>query len=113
MLAALLLVLAFVAMLGFILCGLKMWLTGGREWGEYALACMGTFVLARLTAAWHTHRLSCPLCHGMVLHEKRCRKHRDARKLPLIGYRATAVLSLLCTGLFSCMYCGTLFRLRK
>ena len=113
MFAALMLVLAFVGMVGFILCGVKMWLTGGREWGEYALACMALFVFGRLTAAWHTHRLNCPLCHGTVLHEKRCRKHRDARKLPLIGHRATAVLSLLCTGLFSCMYCGTQFRLKK
>ncbi len=102
-----------MAMLGFILSGLKMWLTGTREWGVYALVCIGTFVFARLTAAWHTHRLTCPLCHGTVLHEKRCHKHRDAQKLPLIGYRATAVLSLLCTARFSCMYCGTLFRLKK
>ena len=110
---ALLLVLAFVAFVGFLVCGLKLWLTEGKEWGEYALACMAVFVIARLCAAWNTHRLTCPLCHGTVLHEKRCRKHKEARKLPLIGYRATAVLSLLCTGLFSCMYCGTLFRLKK
>ena len=110
---ALLLVLAFAAMVGFLVAGLKMWLTNDPEWGVYALVCIGVFVIARLSAAWNTHRLACPLCHGMVLHEKRCRKHRDARKIPLIGYRATAVLSLLFTGNFSCMYCGTLFRLKK
>ncbi len=114
-LAALLLVVAFFAFAGFLVCGLKMWLTQGqdRDWGIYALVCMGVFVLCRLSAAYYTHRLTCPLCHGVVLHEKRCHKHREARKLPLLGYRATAVLSLLLTGTFSCMYCGTLFRLRK
>lgn len=112
-LTALLLVLAFFAMLGFGVCGVQMWLTHEKVWGIDALVCMGIFVFSRLIAAWQTHRLVCPLCHGTVLHEKRCRKHKDARQLPLIGYRATAVLSLLCTGLFTCMYCGTVFRLKK
>ena len=110
---ALLLTLAFAALVGFAVCGLKMWMTQQAEWGRYALACMGGFVILRLWAAWNTHRLKCPLCHGMVLHENRCRKHREAKKLPLLGYRASAVVSLLCTGLFSCMYCGTVFRLKK
>ena len=113
MFAALLLVLAFFAFVGFGICGVKLLLTEDKLWGICALGCMAVFVVSRLVAAWYTHRLTCPLCHGTVLHEKRCRMHKDAKKWPLIGYRATAVLSLLCTGLFSCMYCGTLFRLRK
>lgn len=112
-LAALLLTLAFFGMVGFLVCGIRLWLTGERDWGLYALASLGVFVIARISAAWQTHRLHCPLCHGTVLHEKRCRKHGDARKLPLLGYRSSAVLSLLCTGLFTCMYCGSAFRLRK
>ncbi len=113
LLTACLLLVAFASLAGFITFGVQMWLTHDSERGIYALGCIGLFVITRVWAAWYTHRMHCPLCHGLVLHEKRCRKHRDAKKIPLLSYRATAVLGLLFTGVFSCMYCGTLFRLKK
>ena len=55
----------------------------------------------------------CPLCHGTPLHSRSCPKHRLAQKWPLLTYRATAVLKILTTFDFRCMYCGTPFRLFK
>jgi hypothetical protein len=43
----------------------------------------------------------------------RCHKHVNAQRLPPLTYRATAVLAVLFTLSFRCMYCGTRFRLRK
>ena len=53
----------------------------------------------------------CALCHGSPLLGKRCRKHVLANKLPLLTYRASAILHLICTGKFRCMFCSTPFRL--
>ncbi|MCB1210533.1 MAG: hypothetical protein KDK97_14480 [Verrucomicrobiales bacterium] len=47
------------------------------------------------------------------MHEKRCHKHSEAQRLPLMGYRGTVVLAVLFTLGFRCMYCGTPYRLRK
>jgi hypothetical protein len=113
LLVALLLVLAFAGAVGFIWGVAAMLLTDVRDWGWLALAGLGVFVLARIAVFVLASALSCPLCHGTVMHEKRCRKHEDAFRLGPLSYRASAVLSLLFTGSFRCMYCGTLWRLRR
>ena len=53
----------------------------------------------------------CALCHGSPLLDKRCRKHVLANKLPLLTYRASAILHVIFTGKFRCMFCSTPFRL--
>ena len=53
----------------------------------------------------------CSLCHGSPLLGKRCRKHVLANKLPLLTHRASAILHLVFTGRFRCMFCSTPYRL--
>jgi hypothetical protein len=79
------------------------------------LALSGLLVMAgcRLAAFGLSRSLRCALCHNPVMSEKRCQKHRDARRLPLLSHRAWAVACVLATGTFRCIYCGTPYRLRK
>ncbi len=110
---ALMLFFALLSLIGFLASGTLMLVSGNRQMGVVALCCVAAFVLLRLAAAWHTRKLTCGLCHGTILHEKRCLKHERAEKWPLLGYRFTAVLRTILTLGFTCMYCGTTYRLRK
>ena len=104
---------SFAALVTFIVCGALMFLGDDRQMGIYALAAFGVMVAARLAASLNSHRLHCQLCHGTVLHEKTCRKHVSVGRVPLLGYRSLVVLGILFTGTFNCMYCGSLFKLKK
>ena len=84
-----------------------------RERGVHFLGCFGAYLLVRLVTFVHAMRLKCPLCHGPVLHQKRCHMHRNARRIAFLSYRVSTILDILGDGVFSCMYCGTPFRLRK
>ena len=59
----------------------------------------------------HSRSVSCPLCHGKLLHGSKCHKHIDARRHSLFTY--TSSLDVVLSGKFICMYCGTPFRLRR
>lgn len=85
----------------------------GAHYGWLALGGLACFVLMRVLAFFLGQRLHCTLCHGTVLQEKRCRKHTDAQRIAPLSYRSSAVVSVLSTGTFRCMYCGTPYRLRK
>lgn len=111
--AALLMLCAYAALVAFAVFATRMFLTGDRAQGMIALGTLGGYVLLRLLAAWHAAKLTCPLCHGGVLQEKRCRKHRDAKRLPIFGYRPLVVLSTVFTARFTCTYCGSPFRLKQ
>ena len=87
LLVALLLVLAFAGAVGFIWGVAAMLLTDDRERGWLALAGLGVFVLARVAVFMLASALSCPLCHGTVMLEKRCRKHEDAFRLGPLSHR--------------------------
>lgn len=110
---ALLFFIAFLGFVTFVVFGLWLLFSGQRLHGMIALAGMGTFILTRGLASLNARSLTCHLCHGPVLKEKRCLKHADAKRLPLLGYRSQAVFSALFTGGFRCMYCGSEFKLRK
>jgi amino acid transporter len=110
---ALLYVVAFAAFVAFVVFALRMYLEHNKAMGIYALAAIGVLVIARVWASINSRNLTCHLCMGPVLHEKTCHKHHDAKRLPIFGYRAATVLSTLFAGGFSCMYCGTPFRLKK
>lgn len=111
--SALLYLVSYAALVAFLVFSVRLFVTNDRDQGVIALACLSSFVLLRLLAAWNAAVLTCPLCHGGVLQEKRCRKHRDARRLPFVGYRPLVVLSTLFIGRFTCMYCGSPFRLKQ
>ncbi len=110
---ALLLMLAFLAFVSFTWFAGELLLTGDRLKGICSLASLVVFGAARVLAFLNNRHLTCTLCHGTLLHEKRCRKHADATRVPGLSHRAATVLSTLCTGGFRCMYCGTPYRLRK
>jgi uncharacterized membrane protein len=104
---------AALALAAFVLVAARMFLTGDRALGLVALGLLGGFVMLRGLAWYCAQDLRCQLCHGAVLRDKGCRKHRDATKLPLLSYRLSAALMVLTRHTFHCMYCGTAFRLRK
>jgi uncharacterized Zn-finger protein len=67
-----------------------------------------------LALRWiHSSSVSCPLCHGRILHGSKCHKHRDARRLGMFGYTSTLFVDIVLSGKFTCMYCGTPFRLKR
>ena len=110
---ALLYTISFAALVAFIVCGVRMYLEADKQMGIYALIAIGVMAFTRIWAALNSRHLTCHLCMGTVLHEKSCHKHAGARKLPLLSHRTTAVLStLFCLG-FTCMYCGSPYRLKK
>lgn len=112
-LASLLLLIAFLGFAAFGALGIAMAATGNRLLGVLSLVAFGIFLVSRGLAFALSRHLHCPLCHGTVLSEKRCRKHARAARLPPLSFRATAALSALLTLAFRCMYCGTRFRLTK
>jgi hypothetical protein len=110
---AILLVASQLCFLAFGYLGMVMFVNGNRDLGYSAIAVLGLGVFLRLWAMWHCSRLVCNLCHGTVLREKRCLKHKEASKWPLLSHAATAAISIILTWRFSCMYCGTPYRLKK
>lgn len=110
---SLLLLIAFLGFTAFVGFAALLVLDGSRHLGVWALAGFGAFAAARISAFVLGRRLTCPLCHGTVLHAKSCRKHAEASKLPLLSHRASVVMTALGTGIFRCMYCGTPFRLKR
>ncbi|MES2707214.1 MAG: hypothetical protein V4726_11500 [Verrucomicrobiota bacterium] len=53
----------------------------------------------------------CSLCHSTPFLQRRHRKHPLANDLPLLTYRASAIVHLLLRGRFRCMYCSTPYRI--
>ena len=109
---AFLLLLAFAGFVGFLWLGGQLLLTGDRTHGFFALGSLAVFLLARVGAFLNNRYLMCTLCHGPLLHEKSCRKHAEATRIPGLSYRASTVVRVLCTGGYRCMYCGSSYRLR-
>ncbi len=110
---AFLLLLAFLSFLGFAWFTGKLLLTGDRLSGFIALGLLTVFAGARLLAFLNNRHLSCKLCHGPLLRERRCRMHPKATRIPGLSYRAATVVAALFTGGFRCMYCGTPYRIKK
>ncbi|CAN5445513.1 hypothetical protein BH23VER1_BH23VER1_34730 [soil metagenome] len=82
-------------------------------YGLLFLKCLAGYILVRITTYIYAVKVRCPLCHGPVFHQKRCTMHRDAHKIGPLSYRLSAIVDALSVGIFTCMYCGTPFRLRK
>lgn len=55
----------------------------------------------------------CPLCKGTPLINSGARTHSRARRLLPLNHGTTAMLSILATQKFRCMYCGSDFDLLK
>ena len=55
----------------------------------------------------------CPLCKGTPLLDSRASRHVKARRLPPFNHGTTAVLGVIFTQRFRCMYCGTPYDMLK
>ena len=82
-----------------------------RVFGWMVIAGMGGYGLLRLLRSIHGRGCHCQLCHGPVLVNKDCNKHRDARRYPLLDYRRSLLIDAAVKGQFNCMYCGTPYRM--
>lgn len=87
--------------------------TKDRSFGMLFLAALGGYLLLWLIRFVMGRTLSCQLCHGPILHSKKCRKHRDARRIGPLGYSQSVLLDATVHGRYTCMYCGTPFRLLR
>lgn len=113
LIVALLLFLAFVGFLAFLGGAVGMVMTRLPGWGWLALGGLASVAIIRVLVFIIGDELTCPLCHGAVMRHRHCHKHVDAFRLWPLSHRASAVLSLLTTFGFRCMYCGTAFRLGR
>jgi len=104
---------ALAALVAFGFFFVQLMLTRNPELGYYALATLGAFIALRFTAFIKAQSVTCQLCHGTVLQANTCHKHRDAHRIPLLGYFWTAAFDVVTKGCFRCMYCGTAYRLKK
>lgn len=87
--------------------------TKDRSYGVLFLLALGSYLVLRLIRFAMGRTLSCPLCHGHILQSKKCRKHRDASRHGILGYAQSLLLDATIQGRFTCMYCGTPFRLLR
>lgn len=112
-----LLVIAFFALTSYVALPATIYYTihlildpqGG--WQTLALASLIALVVSLLLGTLLSAITKCGLCHGTPLMGKNCRKHVLANKMPCLTYRASAILHLIFTGKFRCMFCSTPFRL--
>jgi hypothetical protein len=112
-LTALVVLLGALGFASFVIFGARMFALGNRAEGLWALGGIVLFVVAKVTASLLTRRLDCQLCHGTVLRDRGCFKHRESKKLPGLSHRMTAVICIIFTLRFHCMYCGSGYRLLK
>lgn len=82
-----------------------------RVFGWLVLVSVIGCVGLRLVRAIHGRGCHCQLCHGPVLANRDCNKHRDARRYPLMSYRRSLLIDAAVKGQFNCMYCGTPYRM--
>ena len=82
-----------------------------RHFGWLVITGVFGAVASRFLLALQGRSCPCQLCHGPVLVDKGCNKHRDARRLPLLSYRQSLMVDAALKGRFNCMYCGTAYRM--
>jgi hypothetical protein len=91
----------------------RLLLDPGKGWEHWTVAGLITFTGSLVLGLLLSATTRCSLCHGTPLLGKNCRKHTIANKLPFLTYRASAILHLIFTGRFRCMFCSTPFRLGR
>jgi uncharacterized Zn-finger protein len=85
----------------------------GKTYGILFLGMVFVFVGIRMLRWGHSRSVSCPLCHGKVMHGSQCHKHREASRRRPFGYISSLFVDVALFGRFNCMYCGTPFRLKR
>ena len=87
---------------------------GSTEFGLWVvLPVVASFLLLCVMHFMATHQTRCRVCSCHFYRAQRCKKHRLAHKLPLLGYAFGGATHLLLFRWMRCMYCGTAIRLRQ
>jgi hypothetical protein len=111
--AALLSLLHYFTLLGAILTGIAVYWMRGRISEMWIGVAVG-FVLVTWFIAYLKRRSAiCPLCRGMPLVDSQARVNVRAQRFLGFNHGVTAILSILATQTFRCMYCGSKFDLLK
>jgi hypothetical protein len=74
---------------------------------------LGVSMLTWFIAFFRRRSARCPLCKGTPLLNTRASTHVKATRVYPLNHGTTAVLSILFTHRFRCMYCGTPYDLLK
>lgn len=85
----------------------------GKSYGIIFIGMAFAFAGIQMLRWGHSRSVSCPLCHGKVIHGSQCRKHREASRRRPFGYISSLFVDVALFGRFNCMYCGTPFRLKR
>lgn len=112
-LIALLAVTSYIALPATIYFTFRLMTESGNRWHQWTVISLTTLMVSLIVGTILSAMTKCALCHGNPMLGKNCRKHTLANKIPFLTYRASAVLHLLFTGRFRCMFCSTPFRLGK
>ena len=100
-----------IVVTGFI--SLYLMFTKDRSYGMLFLVALGAYLVLWTFRFLMNRSLSCQLCHGPILQSRRCRKHRDAKRYGFLGYTQSILIDATLRGRYTCMYCGTPFRLLR
>ena len=84
-----------------------------RTAGLMMLSGAAFSALAWLLAFMKRRHVFCPLCKGTPLVNSGARTHVRAWRIPPLSHGTSAMLSILATQKFRCMYCGSSYDLLK
>ncbi len=77
------------------------------------LGLIGVFLLTSILSFLKRRNVLCPLCRGTPLLKSQAHVHAKASRLYPLGYGSSAVISMVFTQSFRCMYCGEKFDVMK
>ena len=79
-------------------------------WGIYSPTLIFPAIFIYFTAC---QKASCPICTQKQYALKRCLKHKNAHRWPILGYMLPTCLHALFFKWFRCIFCGTSVRLKE
>ena len=100
----LLIITAFTATIFAVIDREKYW------WCVFAPALILPAIIIYFTSC---QRASCPICTQKQYAPKRCLKHKNAHRWPILGYMLPTCLHALFFKWFRCIFCGTSVRLKE
>lgn len=80
---------------------------------QVVIACVIFFVVTGIISFFRRRHVICPLCKGTPLLNSRAHVHYRATRIFPLGYGTSAMLQLIFTQTFRCLYCGAKFDLLK
>lgn len=103
----------FLAVIGTATAGVMFFTAPSPRASLLLLGGIAASVVTWLLAYVKRRGVFCPLCKGTPLVNSGARPHSRAWRLPPLNHGTSAMVSMLATQRFRCMYCGELFDLLK